>query len=233
MILLPFTGQQVDATFLRRPQRFLVDMALADGTEVVAYCSNPGSLHGCLSPGSEALLWDSGDDKRKRRHTWRAIRVNGTLVGTDTHIANKIVSMAITNSAIPCLLNYVKISREVAISGMRADFVVNFLDSTCIIEVKSATVVENGIARFPDSITPRGVRQLHELIALRKRGYRAVLLFVTQRDDAYAFQVTPMFDRNYHDTYTRAICSGVESLALSVEVTKQGIMFPKFLPILS
>jgi len=67
-------------------------MTLPDGSLEIAYCANPGSMNGCLQTGSEVLLWDSGDDKRKRRYTWRAIKLKSVWVGTDTHLANHLVA---------------------------------------------------------------------------------------------------------------------------------------------
>ena len=90
-LIMKFPLPQLQATFLERPQRFLVEMLLPDGSEVTAYCANSGSFKGCLESGVQALLWDSENPKRKRRYTWRAIKLNGVWVGTDTHLSNGIV----------------------------------------------------------------------------------------------------------------------------------------------
>src|SRR5664280_2292655 len=94
-IFMSFPQPQCNAIFLKRPQRFLAEMAFPDGTQTIAYCANPGTFNGCLQPGSPALLWDSTNPKRKRRYTWRAVEIDGVWVGTDTHLANRIVGEAL------------------------------------------------------------------------------------------------------------------------------------------
>ena len=42
------------------------------------------------------------------------------------------------------------------------------------------TLEENGVARFPDAPTERGVKHVQELAACRKEGYEAYLFFVIQ-----------------------------------------------------
>lgn len=48
----PFPKPQIAATFLAWPQRFLVEARLADGSETLVYCANPGSFRDCLTPSA-------------------------------------------------------------------------------------------------------------------------------------------------------------------------------------
>lgn len=160
-LFMSFPKPQFNVIFLNRPQRFLAEMAFPDGTQIVAYCANPGSLNGCLQSGSPALIWDSEEPKRKCRYTWRAIELEGIWVGTDTHLANRLVEKALLQHLIPGLDRYEKLEREKLVeTGHRVDFLLTGTDGICFVEVKSATVVENGVARFPDSITLRGLKHL-------------------------------------------------------------------------
>lgn len=67
----------------------------------------------------------------------------------------------------------------------------------CLVEVKSASVVLDGIARYPDSKTTRGLKQLQALTRGLMDGHRIVLLFLVQRSDAKAFLVIDNFDPDY------------------------------------
>jgi sugar fermentation stimulation protein A len=229
-VFMPFSRPQLRATFLSRPQRFLAQMVFPDGTQTLAYCANPGSFHGCLQPGSAALLWDSEDAKRKRRYTWRAIKLDGIWVGTDTHLANRLVEKALQHQLLPCLTGYEIVERELLVSaGLRMDFVLTGPEGVCFLEVKSATVAEKGVARFPDSITPRGLKHLECLTRKAEEGHRAVLLFVVQRNDVQSFTVSNVHYPAYAKAFQKALTAGVETLACAVHVSPAGFGKPRLL----
>ena len=232
-VFLSFPKPQIEATFLSRPQRFLAEMVFAENETIfLAYCANPGSLHGCLLRDSPALLWDSEEPKRKRRYTWRAVQLNGVWVGTDTHLANRIVEEAFIKNLIPGFEQYEKITRESRVGkGYRIDFLLSGANGDCYVEVKSSSVVENGIARFPDSNTPRSVRHLEVLTQMAKEGKRAILLYLIQRDDVSSFSVNERSYPAYAVALKKAVEVGVESLALSVSVSIHGFSNPRLLPV--
>lgn len=231
-LLMLFPKPQIKATFLSRPQRFLAQMAFRDGTQTLAYCANPGSLNGCLRPGSAALLWDSKDAKRKRRYTWRAIKIDGVWVGTDTHLTNSLVEQALQHQLLSCLTGYEILESEFLLQpGLRFDFLLNGNKGTCFLEVKSATVVEKGIARFPDSVTPRGLKHLEGLTSKAAEGVRAVLLFVVQRGDVHSFTVSNLYHPAYARAFQKALAAGVEIFAFAVDVSPSGFSKPRMLPV--
>ncbi|MBF0239439.1 MAG: DNA/RNA nuclease SfsA [SAR324 cluster bacterium] len=229
---MPFPEPQLQATFLGRPQRFLAEMVLSEGTKTVAYCPNPGSLAGCLQAGSPALLWDSEDPKRKRRYTLRAVAFQGVWLGTDTHLANTLVERALLQRRIPGLDCYETLEREKGVSkGHRVDFLLTGSEGLCFVEVKSATVVEKGVARFPDSITPRGLKHLEGLTKKAKEGHRVVLLYLIQRGDAESFTISKTCYPVYAKAFKKALKAGVEALALAVPVSSKGFGQPGLLPL--
>ena len=216
---------------MARPQRFLADMVLADGTRTLAYCANPGSLAGCLQTGSPALLWDSRDPKRKRRYTLRAVELNGFWIGTDTNFSNLLAEEVLSQGLVPGLAHYETLERERRVEeGLRVDFVLTGPGGNCFVEVKSATVVEEGVARFPDSVTPRSVKQLRWLARKAAAGERAVLLYVVQRGDAEVFTINGKHSRAYAEAFKEAYASGVEVFAVAAGVRAKGFERPKLLP---
>lgn len=229
-VFLRFPEPQCEAVFLRRPQRFLAEMSIG-GTEELVYCANSGAMTGCLTTGRRALLWDSADLRRKRRYTWRAVEFEGSWIGTDTHLSNRIVEEALRLRLVPGLETYTSVAREQFVAeGFRVDFVLSYGQGTCLVEVKSATVVENGVARYPDSLTPRGVKQLKALGRKAKDGQRSIVIFLVQRDDAHSFTVTSAYDPAYALAFDEAVASGVEVFVLSVSVCEQGFRAPRLLP---
>ena len=226
-----FPQPQRNATFLRRPQRFLAEMGFPDGTKELVYCANPGAMAGSLSHGSKALLWESSDPKRKRRYTWRAVEHEGLWIGTDTHLSNRIVEEALRRKLIPGFESYSTLNREYFVeSGFRVDFILSGSEGDCLMEVKSTTVVEYGAARYPDSSTPRGVKHLKALTHLVREGNRVVLLFLVQRADAESFVVSNSHDTAYAEAFDQTIAAGVEVIALEVSVSPEGFGAPRLLP---
>ncbi len=220
------------ARFLARPQRFLVSVELADGTTTLAYCANPGSFRGCVEAGSSVLLWDSGATARKRRYTWRAIRLSGVWIGTDTHLANELVHKALCAGALPCFAGFRLVEREPRnAKGGRLDFKLEDGCRQCFVEVKSATVVDGLAARFPDSVSPRAVAHLKELTKLAKAGRRAVMLFLIQRGDVERLEIHRDGDPGFGRAVNAASKAGVEFLAVKHAVTAKGFGCPVEVPV--
>lgn len=230
----PFPRPLVTGTFLARPQRFIVTAKLSDGTVITAYCANPGSFKDCLTPGSPILLWDSPDATRKRRYTLRAIKLGRHWIGTDTHLANRLVEKALLEHCLPGLERYDILTREPRDKkGTRLDFHLTGPEGQCFLEVKSATVVSGTCARYPDSKTLRTLAQLRLLASKVKAGHRAILLFLIQRGDVDSFAFNRACDPDLTSAFDRARSAGVEVLALKHHISSCGFTLPLPLPIAS
>ena len=48
-------------------------------------------------------------------------------------------------------------------------------------KLKNVTLMEDD--RFPNAVTTRGTKHLHDLMKMKQQGHRAVLLFLIQRSD--------------------------------------------------
>ena len=227
----PFSEPTIHATFLGRPQRFLVEVRLADGSKTLVYCANPGSFKDCLQVGSPILLRDSQSATRRRRYTWLAIKLGRHWVGTDTHLANRLVEKALLENCLPGLEGYGIMAKEPREkTGSRLDFHLSNSKGQCYLEVKSATVVSGTCARYPDSKTLRTLAQLKLLARKAKAGHRAVLLFLVQRGDVDCFSFDRAYDAKLSRAFDRALVAGVEVLAVKHHVTQRGISKPIPIP---
>ena len=90
-------------------------------------------------------------------------------------------------------------------------------------EVKSVTLVWDGLALFPDVPTLSGRRHLEELIKAKEEGHRAAVVFVIQRPDALAFSPNDEADPAFGDTLRRAVAMGVKAYAYSCQVNAREI----------
>ena len=102
----------------------------------------------------------------------------------------------------------------------------------CYIEVKSATLVEGGVALFPDAPTSRGVRHLESLMEAIGQGHRASVIFVVQREDARAFAPNVPADPLFAETLQKARMAGVEAYAYRCRVSTEEVVITDPLPVL-
>ncbi len=232
-VALPFPEPRVLATFRGRRHRFLADVELADGSRAVAHCPNTGSMRGCLFPGHRAILWDSQNPARKLRYTWVAVEGDGgTWIGVDTSVPNRLVALAVGAGAIPALAGYPTLTRERPLgAASRVDLLLEGPRGRCFVEVKNVTLVEDGVARFPDAVTARGLKHLEELAAEVGTGTRAAMVYVVQRGDGRRFEPARDIDPAYARGLKRALTAGVEAYALGTRVSPAGVEVTGLLPL--
>ena len=82
----------VEGVILQRYKRFLADVELADGSVVVAHCTNTGTMATCWEPGDRVLLETAANPERKLRFTWLACRRGAAWVGVETGTPNRVVA---------------------------------------------------------------------------------------------------------------------------------------------
>lgn len=220
------------ATFIKRYKRFLVDVQKSDGTLLTVHCPNTGSMRGCLSPGSRVMISRAANPKRKYPYGLEMIEVDGSWVGINTMRTNHLVREALEAGVVAELGRVDEIRAEVKVSaGSRLDFLVVKDCRNIYLEVKNCTLVEEGVAMFPDAVTSRGARHLEELVQLVARGHRAMIFFCVQRQDGRCFAPADHIDRRYGDTLRRVAARGVEVVAYEARVTPAEIVVQTPLPV--
>jgi sugar fermentation stimulation protein A len=228
-----FQPALIEGILLQRYKRFLADVRLPDGTEIVAHCPNTGAMSGCAIPGCRVWLSHASNPKRKLRFTWEVVETEGTLIGVHPALANRVVESAILRGGIPALANYTNLRREVRHGERsRIDFLLTDPQlPPCYVEVKSVTLAEGATARFPDAVTTRGKRHLEELMEIVKGGERAVSFHLVVRGDCEQFSAADHVDPHYGKTLRKAQAAGVEIMAWQASVTAEGIRVERQLPV--
>ncbi len=210
------------ARFVRRDNRFRV-VAEADGQLVMAHLPNSGRLGELLTPGRELRLAPMPNRRRKTPFDLKLVRYAGVWVSVDARLPNHLFVEAFGARALPHLSGYTHLRSEVSLGHSRIDFLLNGPAGRCWVETKSVTLVEEGIARFPDAPTERGCRHLTALGREVARGDQAAILFVVQRPDARAFGPHVKADPDFAQALRQALAAGVAVLAYRCHVSEHEI----------
>lgn len=220
------------AIFIRRYKRFLVDVRLPDQREITVHCPNTGSMKGCLEQGCEVRLSAALNPHRKYPFTLELTRPGASWIGVNTSRTNALVREALLAGVVTELGPIERCRSEVRVSARsRLDFLLHSRGQEIYMEVKNCTLAENGVALFPDAVTARGSRHLHELIDLRRQGREAVIFYCVQRPDAVRFSPADRIDPVYAKALREAVAAGVLTLAYQAEVGEDGITVRRPLPV--
>lgn len=229
------------------------------GAEITAHVADPGRLEELLIPGAKVYVlpaFPKGMDKmdysptlagvgRKTLYDLVLVDYEGILVSIDSRVPNELVHRALQAGFFPELAEYHRIVRESAFGSSRFDFHLSapgqvigtqaaILDeniSDCFVEVKSVTLVEDGLAKFPDAPTARGARHMRELAQAVSAGLRGVVIFVIQRNDASNFTPNRAMDPKFAGALSDSVEAGVEVWAWRCDVGLDRISLDAEVPV--
>ena len=208
-------GEYLQATFLRRPNRFLAEVRLKSGVTVEAHVPDPGRLKELLLPSTSVILQKSDNLKRKTHFSLVGVKSGDIWVNIDSQLSNRLFKNEY--QLIPRFQNYQLIKTEYQYHSSRIDFLMENPYSNpprTLIEVKSATLVIDNIAMFPDAPTQRGTRHVLELANAIKQGYNAEIVFITKRCDAKQFTPNKEIDSDFFNALNSAKKNGVRLCAV-------------------
>ena len=225
-------GPLINAIFIERPNRFITIIEIG-GKKHKSHLPDPGRLKELLIPGVSLLVRPAPENK-KRSTAFTTIMVNlkGQWISLVSTLPNQFVKYSFQNKCIPIFQRYKLVKPEIAIRNHRLDFLLsNKSGKNFFLEVKSVTFVEDGIAKFPDAVTTRGMNHAKILTDLVKEGEFAGILFVCQRPDATLFE--PMWDRDpmFSKVLFNAYKLGVKVWCITLNISKTEISFNKEIPV--
>ena len=133
---------------------------------------------------------------------------------------------------VDCFGDFKSFRAEVKNGNSRFDFQIEFDHQIGFAEVKSVSLVENGIGKFPDAPTERGRRHLKELIELKKEGIRAGVIFVSQRSDTRSITSNDEIDPEFGEWLRKANEAGVELYGYNCRVTASSVILNRFVDVI-
>ncbi len=231
---MQFDPPLVSGHLIERYKRFLFDATLDSGESITGSCPNTGSMAGLTTPGSRIWMSVHSTEKRKYAHAWQLIEADGTIVGINSSLANRIAEEAWHDGKLSFLAGYTTLQREQKYGrNSRIDLLLTAENRPpAYVEVKNVHFVrEPGLAEFPDTKTARGAKHLEELGDMAETGARAIMLYVIQRGDCDRLKLCRDFDPVYSAAFDRAIQRGVEAYALKCTLTPSEITASGLIPV--
>jgi len=212
------------AVFKSRPNRFIAHVATEHGDEI-CHVKNTGRCRELLLPGARIWVQRNDSPKRKTALDLIAVEKNGQVINIDSQIPNKVAEEWIRNGNL--FSENVKIFPETRYGNSRFDLYLEEGERRMYLEIKGVTLEENGVARFPDAHTKRGVKHIRELIVCRKAGYLAGILFIIQMQGICRLEPNDRTHPEFGEALRTAADAGVQIMAVDCLVTPDSIRADK------
>lgn len=196
----------IHGKFVERPNRFIVVFETKQGTNEMEHLMDPGRLKELLIPGIRLLLRKAiPNPKRKTQYDVIAV-FNQNIWGLiNSGFHSDIAADLIESGVIKEISNYFIERREYNYGKSRIYFLLtNHETGKMLLEVKGCTLVEEGLAKFPDAPTIRGKKHLDELTHPIAAGFESAVLFLIIRDDALEFTPNTVMDPDFSAALSNA-----------------------------
>lgn len=215
--------------FLERPNRFTAEVEIQGKKEIV-HVKNTGRCAELLVPGATVYVQRSDNPERKTKWDLICVKKGNRLINMDSQIPNKAVKEWIEAGNL--CENPTMLRQEVTYGNSRFDLYAEEEERKIFIEVKGVTLEEDGVVKFPDAPTERGVKHVEELCKAVRDGYEAYIFFVIQMKNVKYFTPNTRTHPEFGEALQKAREQGVHIVAYDCEVKKDEIKIRKEVPVL-
>ena len=206
--------------FLARPNRFVAHVELG-GEQVVCHVKNTGRCRELLVPGAAVYLERAERPGRKTPYDLIAVEKGELLINMDAQAPNRVFGeWAAEGGFLPGLT---ALRPEFTWEDSRFDFRLEDRQGFYFVEVKGVTLEEDGLVRFPDAPTERGIKHLRGLQRAVEQGYRAAVFFVVQMKGPRLFQPNDSTHPAFGQALREAAAAGVGVYAYDCLVTPDSL----------
>jgi len=210
----------VRGEFIQRFNRFAAEVAI-DGVAQTVHVKNTGRCRELLIPRASVILEKSPNLQRKTRYDLVSVYKGDRLVNIDSQAPNKAFKEFLQAGGFLPDLSLIK--PEAAFGNSRLDFYLEAGPQRIFIEVKGATLEEEGVAMFPDAPTERGIKHIEELIKAKYLGYEAYIVFIIQMGGIRRFTTNSRTHPEFAEAVVMAERQGVRVIAMDCSVTEDSM----------
>lgn len=199
------------AIFVDRPNRFIAHVEL-NGRLEVCHVKNTGRCRELLIPGCRVYVQHQPSPTRKTAYDLIAVEKGERLLNMDANAPNRIFGEYVRAGRF--LRGWSVIRPETTHGDSRFDFYLESPGHRLFAEVKGVTLEDDGVMRFPDAPTERGVKHLEGLTRCVQEGYEAWAVFVIQTENVRWMEPNRRTHPAFADALRQAAQAGVHLLAL-------------------
>lgn len=206
----------IKGNFVDRPNRFTVTFKYRKEVKN-AYLRDPGRLKELLIPDVDLILRPAlNTTNRKTKFDVIGVLKDNLWVLINSGFHSDMAADLINSQIIDEFNGYSVLKREYTYGKSRIDFLLSDENNEkMLVEVKGCTLIEDGLAKFPDAPTLRGTRHVEELISAKKEGFDASILFLITCEDAESFSPNYEMDPEFSNALENAYHAGVSIIAYS------------------
>ena len=213
----------IKAKFINRINRFVAEIEIG-GKREICHVKNTGRCRELLLNGADIFVQQFPKESgRKTLYDLICVIKNGEYINIDSQAPNSVFA----EFAKTLFGKNAIVRREVKYKNSRFDFYIETQSRKIFAEVKGVTLEEDGICRFPDAPTERGIKHLNELCDCIDDGYEAYVIFVIQMNNVKKFEP----NINTHFEFGKALYNahkkGVKVLCFSCNVSKDFVCIDK------
>ena len=205
--------------FIERPNRFIAICEI-NGANEICHVKNTGRCRELLVKGTVVYLEKSSNPNRKTQYDLVSVEKNGKLINIDSQIPNFVVAESINK----IFKDVISVNQEYKYGNSRFDIYVETKTERIFVEVKGVTLENDGVVRFPDAPTERGVKHLKELQKAVVEGYRACVVFLVQMRGVKYFEPNIETHLAFANELKKASENGVETFVYDSIVTPEEII---------
>ena len=214
--------------FLERPNRFIAHVEILGKKEIV-HVKNTGRCAELLVPGTTVYVQKSDNLERKTQWDLIGVEKGNRMINMDSQIPNRVVEEWIRQGNL--FPNATLIKPETTFGKSRFDLYIEVDRRKIFMEIKGVTLEDNGVVRFPDAPTERGVKHVEELAEAVKAGYESYLFFVIQMKDVKYLAPNMKTHAAFGEAMKKARAQGLNILAYECQVEKDSIEITKEVPV--
>jgi len=215
--------------FISRPNRFIAHIEI-NGKVEICHVKNTGRCKELLIPNAKVFVQENNNSKRKTKFSLISVIKEKKLINMDSQIPNKIVHEWISDGNL--IKDITLIKPESKYKNSRFDFYIETENRKAFIEVKGVTLENQGVVKFPDAPTERGIKHVKELCECMKEGYDAYIIFVVQMKNVLHFEPNVETHKEFAEALKEAKKQGVNILAVDCEVKEDSIKIMDYVKVI-